>query len=197
MPRVPRVSATPGAIRPNRAAVAVRPTKILAVIAVLVAQATVLHFLESMFPSPLPIPGVKLGLANIVSLLALIVFDLKTATQISVLRCVLGSFLNGTLFGVGFLMSITGAVFATLLMALVLRCWTKTDMIAVSVLGAVAHSLGQIIMAAIILQFSGIFLYLPVMLLLSIPTGVVTGVLMNGVWKYIRATDRLQAILDE
>lgn len=78
-------------------------TKKLAVIAILVAQASVLHYLESMFPSPLPIPGVKLGLANIITLVALVVFDFKTALQITVLRTILGSLLSGTLFGMGFL----------------------------------------------------------------------------------------------
>ena len=71
------------------------PTKKLAIIAMLVAQAAVLHFLESLLPNPIPIPGVKLGLANIIALLALLLFDFKTAMQITVLRTILGSLLSG------------------------------------------------------------------------------------------------------
>jgi heptaprenyl diphosphate synthase len=70
------------------------PTKKLAVIAMLVAQASVLHFVESLLPNPIPIPGVKLGLANIITLLALVIFDFKSAMQITVLRTVLGSLLT-------------------------------------------------------------------------------------------------------
>jgi riboflavin transporter FmnP len=76
-------------------------TKRLALIAMLVAQATILHYLEGLLPNPVPIPGVKLGLANIITLLALILYDFKTALNVVVLRTILGSLLNGTLFGVG------------------------------------------------------------------------------------------------
>jgi heptaprenyl diphosphate synthase len=172
-------------------------TKSLAVIAMLVAQAAVLHYLESLFPNPVPVPGVKLGLANIITLVALVVFDFRTAMVIAVMRTVLGSLLAGTLFGMGFFMSFAGAVTATVVMALVLRIFTMFGMVGISVLGAIAHNIGQLIMATFVLHFPGIFLYLPAMLVFSIPTGFLTGLLINELVKYIRATNRIQTILDD
>lgn len=172
-------------------------TKKLAVIAILIAQATVLHYLESLFPNPLPIPGVKLGLANTITLLALIVFDFKTALQITVMRTILGSLLSGTLFGMGFFMSFSGAIAAAVIMALLLRISKDFHVVLVSIIGAIAHNLGQLLMASLILRFSGIFLYLPVMLLFSIPTGIITGLLLNELVKYIKATNRFDAFIDE
>ncbi|GBF34343.1 heptaprenyl diphosphate synthase component I [Desulfocucumis palustris] len=162
-------------------------TKKLALIAILAAQASVLHFLESMFPNPLPLPGVKLGLANIITLLALIVLDFKTALQITVLRTIFGSLLSGTLFGIGFFMSFSGAVTATFVMALLLRLFRGCGIVGVSIAGAAAHNLGQLVMAALIIQFAGIFFYLPFMLLFSVPTGFLTGLLTRELVKHIKA----------
>lgn len=173
------------------------PTKKLAVIAILIAQAAVLHFLESMFPNPLPIPGVKLGLANIITLLALILFDFKTAQQVAVMRTILGSLLSGTLFGMGFFMSFSGAVSAAVIMALLLRYWKGLSYIGISIAGAVGHNIGQLIMAALVLRFSGIFYYLPVMMFFSVPTGLITGLLINELVKYMKATNRFNSILND
>ncbi|SFG34835.1 heptaprenyl diphosphate synthase [Desulfotomaculum arcticum] len=172
-------------------------TKKLAVIAILVAQASVLHFLESLLPNPLPIPGVKLGLANIITLLALIVFDFKTALQITVLRAILGSLLSGTLFGMGFFMSFSGAVTAALMMGLLLRFFKGLGMVGISIAGAAAHNLGQLVMAALILRFAGIFFYLPFMLLFSVPTGFLIGLLTKELVGYIKATNRFNSILND
>lgn len=172
-------------------------TKRLAVIAMLVAQAAVLHYLESLFPNPVPIPGVKLGLANIITLVALVIFDFRTALEITVMRTMLGSLLAGTLFGMGFFMSFAGAVTATVVMAIVLRFFKILGMVSISILGAIAHNIGQLIMATLVLHFAGIFLYLPAMLAFSIPTGFLTGLLINELVNYIKATNRIHAILDD
>lgn len=168
------------------------PTKKLAIIAMLVAQAAVLHFLESLLPNPIPIPGVKLGLANIITLIALVVFDFKTALNITVLRTILGSLLSGTLFGVGFLMSFSGAITSTCLMAILLRAFPGFSLIGISVAGAAVHNLGQLFMAALILNFPGIFLYLPFMLLFSVPTGIIIGLLVKELVQYIKLTNRFE-----
>lgn len=172
-------------------------TKKLAVIAILVAQATVLHYVESLLPNPIPIPGVKLGLANIVTLLALVVFDFKTALNIILLRTVLGSLLNGTLFGVGFFMSFSGAVAAGCIMALLLRFFPVFSLIAISIAGAVAHSIGQLCMAALIITQPGIFYYLPAMLLFSVPTGIITGLLLKELLKFLKSTNRFDTLFSE
>lgn len=168
------------------------PTKKLAIIAMLVAQASVLHFLESLLPNPIPIPGVKLGLANIITLLALLIFDFKTAMQITVLRTILGSMLSGTLFGVGFFMSFSGAVASTAVMALGVFLGRGMGIISISVVGAVAHNLGQLLMAALILRFAGIIFYLPFMLLFSVPTGIITGLLVKQLLDHIRTMNNYE-----
>jgi heptaprenyl diphosphate synthase len=160
-------------------------TKRIALIAMLVAQATILHYLEGLLPNPIPIPGVKLGLANIITLLALILYDFKTALNIVVLRTILGSLLNGSLFGVGFFLSFTGAMVATCMMVILLRVFPVLSVIGVSVAGAIAHSVGQLLMAALIINQPGIFYYLPFMLLFSIPSGIITGLLLKALLKYI------------
>lgn len=173
------------------------PTKKLAVIAMLVAQASVLHFIESLLPNPIPIPGVKLGLANIITLLALVVFDFKTALQITILRTILGALLSGTLLGVGFFMSFSGAVTASCFMAILLYLFSGFSLPGISVAGAAAHNLGQLVMAALILNFSGIFFYLPIMLLSSIPTGLIIGLLVKELVEYIRSTNRFDTFFQE
>ena len=70
-------------------------TKKLTITAILVSLALVLHLVESFITIPIPIPGVKLGLANIVTLMALVIFDFKTALVIAILRTVLGSLMGG------------------------------------------------------------------------------------------------------
>jgi heptaprenyl diphosphate synthase len=171
-------------------------TKKMAVIAMLVAQAAVLHYLEGLFPNPVPIPGVKLGLANIITLVALVVFDFRTAMQITVLRTILGSLLAGTLFGMGFFMSFAGAVTSTIVMALVLRSFKMLGMVGISILGPLltisdtddgdpgAAFPRDLPVSAGDADF-------------SIPTGILTGLLINELVKYLQATDRIHTLLDD
>lgn len=167
-------------------------TKKLALIAVLVSQAAVLHYFESLFPNLIPIPGVKLGLANIITLLALVMFDFKAALTVILMRTVLGSLLSGTLFGAGFLLSITGALAAGCVMALLFRFTNLFSFMGISIAGAAAHSIGQLIVASLIINQPGIFYYLPFMILLSVPAGWVTGFLLKELVQYLRNTDYYQ-----
>ncbi len=161
------------------------------------AQATALHYLESLFPNPVPVPGVKLGLANIITLVALAVFDFRTALQIVILRTVLGSLLAGTLFGMGFLMSFAGAVTSAAVMALGLRFCNVVGIVGISILGAAFHNIGQLAMATLVLRFPGMFFYLPWMLAFSVPTGLLTGLLTNELVKYVNKGNGLGSILGD
>lgn len=176
------------------------PTRKLTTIAVLVALAIVLHLFEAFIPIPLPIPGVKLGLANIVTLLALVLFDFKTAFIIACMRTILGSLLSGTLFNIAFFLSFSGAVSATCLMALTLysvrsqNLQSKFSLPGVSVAGAAAHNLGQLAMAALLVKHTGIFYYLPIMLLSSIPTGILTGLLLRELLNHLKVSGQLDEL---
>ena len=175
-------------------------TRKLTTIAVLVALAIVLHLFEALIPIPFPIPGVKLGLANIVTLLALVLFDFKTALTIAIMRTVLGSLLSGTLFNIAFFLSFSGAIAATCVMAILLyfgqslKFHSRFSLLGLSVAGAAAHNLGQLAMAALLIKHSGIFYYLPVMLLSSIPTGILTGLLLRELLKYLKVSGQLDEI---
>ncbi len=175
-------------------------TRKLTTIAVLVALAIVLHLFEALIPIPFPIPGVKLGLANIVTLLALVLFDFKTALTIAFMRTVLGSLLSGTLFNIAFFLSFSGAITATCVMAILLYLGKSLNfhfrfsLLGLSVAGAATHNLGQLAMAALLIKHSGIFYYLPVMLLSSIPTGILTGLLLRELLKHLKASGQLDEI---
>ncbi len=182
--------------------VPLNPTRKLTLIAVLTCQALVLHAFEALLPTPLPIPGVKLGLANIVTLLTLILFDFQTALLIAVLRTVLGSLLSGTLFNIAFLMSFSGAVASTCLMAIITR-WVQAlhftpgfSTVGISIAGAIAHNLGQLATAALLIKHTAVFYYLPIMLLSSLPTGCLTGLLLRELLKHIRASGQLNDFLN-
>ncbi|MDO9081205.1 MAG: Gx transporter family protein, partial [Desulfuromonadales bacterium] len=149
-------------------------TRRLVYLALLLAMATALHVLEGLFPIPLPFPGVKLGLANIVTLLVLYLYDLRAAITVAIARVLLGSLLGGTFFAPAFFLGLTGAVLSTLVMALLVKKTSCFSPLGISLSGAVSHNLGQLLMASFLLQNQAIFFYLPILLLGAIPTGLVT-----------------------
>ena len=166
-------------------------TRRLVYLSLLLAMATALHVLEGLFPIPLPFPGVKLGLANIITLLILYLYDLRAGLTVAIARVFLGSLLGGTFLSPGFLLALTGAVISTLLMALLVK---KTDCfspLGISLAGAVGHNLGQLVMAALLLQNRAIFFYFPVLLLAAIPTGLVTGYILQKLLERLEKTGLL------
>lgn len=169
--------------------------KRLTTIAMLVAHAIVLQIIETLLPNPFPIPGVKLGLANIITLLALVLYDFRTAFAIAFLRSLLGSLLIGTLFSTGFFLSLSGAIVSTCLMALLLRLFPGFNLLGVSVAGAAAHNLGQLALAALIIGHAGVYAYLPVMLLFSLPTGLLTGYFLKSLLSHLRSSNHFSELL--
>lgn len=150
----------------------------LVFLSLFLSMATALHLIEGLFPLPLPLPGVKLGLANIITLLVLYLYDLRSALVVAIARVLLGSLLGGTFFAPGFFLALTGALISTLLMALLLRKTSYFSPIGISIIGALGHNLGQLLMATILLQNVVIIFYLPLILLTTIPTGLTTGYLL-------------------
>lgn len=151
-------------------------TKYLARFALLLAVATILHIVEASFPPPLPVPGAKLGLANIVSLVCLVVLGLRPALLLTVLRTILGSLLQGSLLGFGFVLSFGAGLASTLAMGLLHRGFGRRfSLVGVSLFGALTHNLTQLALAGLVVSHFGIISYLPYMLLGSLPTGAMTG----------------------
>ena len=147
----------------------------MALLGILTAGAIVIAILESFIPS-IGIPGVKLGLANIVILIILYELGIIEAIIVNLLRVLVVGFVRGTFLSMGFLMSLTGAVFSLGIMILFYLLIKKFSIIGVSVIGAVFHVFGQILIAMLFLGTAYIVLYLPVIAISAIITGVFVGI---------------------
>jgi len=147
----------------------------MALLGVLTAAAIVIAILESFIPS-IGIPGVKMGLANIVILIILYELGIWEAGVVNLLRVLVVSLARGTFLSMGFLMSLTGAALSFGIMVLFSLLIKKFSIIGVSVIGSVFHVTGQIIIAMIFLGSAYIFLYLPIIAISAIITGVFVGI---------------------
>ncbi|EAX48116.1 Heptaprenyl diphosphate synthase component I [Thermosinus carboxydivorans Nor1] len=151
-------------------------TRRMVLIALLTAVAGVLHAVEGWLPLPVAVPGAKLGLANIVSLVVLELFGWRAALLVGLLRVLLGTLLGGVLLGPAFAMALSGAVVSTAVMAVILPRWRPPFSLAgISVIGAAVHNIVQMLTAAFLVASPGLFWYLPYLLLFAAPTGLVTG----------------------
>ena len=157
----------------------------LTVCAILVSVALVLSYIERFIPLQLlvPLPGVKLGLANIVSIMALYMLGARQAFIILALRCIMGAMFSGSITGL--LFSLTGGALAMLTMVLARRI-KILSVYGVSILGAAAHNIGQIFAAAALMQTIGIGAYLPYLLCVSVVTGLATGAAGAGILRALR-----------
>ncbi|MFP4661331.1 MAG: Gx transporter family protein [Halanaerobiales bacterium] len=151
-------------------------TRRIVIIGLLVSLGLILHFVETMIPMSYIVPGAKLGLANIVSLIGLVLFGFGGGLLILLLRVFLGSIMAGTFLTINFYLSISGGLLGYIIMALLYTFLRKRfSLVGVSVAGAAFHNLGQIIVAFFIISNPGIFYYLPFLILLSVPTGIGVG----------------------
>lgn len=140
----------------------------------LLSFSIVLSILESFIPIFNGyIPGLKLGLANIIVLLVLYRYDIKDVFFVSILRVIVVGFMRTGLFSINFFFSLSGALFSSISMILFKK--TKLSMIGVSVIGSIFHSIGQILIAILFLNNDKMIYYLPWLLLFSIPTGLFVG----------------------
>lgn len=151
--------------------------KKVSILGVMTALGIVLGWLESCVPITLGIPGVKLGIANLVALLVLYRFSLKEAAAVSVLRVLISSILFGNL-AIG-IYSLVGAMLSLAVMA-ILKKKTGLSVAGVSAAGGVAHNLGQILTAWIMMGTAAIFYYLPVLIVSGVIAGVLVG--LAGAW---------------
>lgn len=154
--------------------------KKIAFCAVMIALALALSYAERFIPLQLviPLPGIKLGLANVVTLVALYRLRSRYAFAILIPRCILGAVFGGGITGL--LFSLTGGLLALLTMTLA----KKTPLFSVygvSVLGAAAHNVGQILAAMVLLRSVYVGAYLPWLLIAAVVTGILTGAAGSGI----------------
>ena len=157
----------------------------LALCAVLTALALGLSTLESLFPVSVlvPLPGIKLGLANIVTVFALYRLGDIPALAILIARCLLGAMFAGNASAL--LFSLMGGVLAMLTM-IVLRRVRGLSVYGVSIAGAAAHNIGQICAAMVVLGGTAVLGYLPVLLGVSLITGTLTGFVASLLFRAMR-----------
>lgn len=155
-------------------------------LSLLLALSVVLNLIESVIPIFSGyIPGLKLGLANTVILFVLYFYSFKDALYVSIVRVFLVGILRTGLFSVAFFFSLGGA-FLSIVMEAVFKKVTKLSIIGISIIGSVFHSLGQISIAILLIKNGNMIYYLPWILLFSIPTGIITGLITQELLKYFQ-----------
>lgn len=147
-------------------------TKKLTLLALLTAIALTIFLVEAQIPPLVPIPGIKLGLANIVTVFAVFALGSREGTCVLFARIFLGAIFAG--FGTIFY-SAAGGLCAILVTLLVKKILTKKQLWVAGCLGAIAHSVGQMAMAIALTGTPALIVYLPVMVVISIITGLFTG----------------------
>lgn len=166
-------------------------------IVLLVSIACVLQISETLFPHP--VPGIRLGLANIMTLIALVNLGFRPALEVAVLRTLLSSFIIGTFMSPAFILSFAGAVVSTLIMGLFfkLSCISRQyrlSIVGISVMGALSHNIVQLVLAYFIfIKHAGIFVFLPWLCIGAIVMGWLTGVAAGRVCLKLRETGDLEA----
>lgn len=148
--------------------------------AIMIALALALSYTERFIPLQLviPLPGVKLGLANIVTLVALSLFKTRYACMILICRCIFGAVFGGGITGLAF--SLCGGILALGVMAAAGKT-SRFSIYGISIFGAAAHSIGQILASMVLMNSVYIGAYLPYLLIASVATGLLTGSVCAGI----------------
>ncbi len=156
-------------------------TRKLTALAMLLGIALVIFIIEAQLPPLVPIPGVKLGLANIITLIVMVWYGRKEAFLVLILRITLGSIFSG--LPTVFFYSFAGGVLCFFVMAIMFRLLGDERLWVVSVFGAISHNAGQIAMAYLFTRTLEVFYYFPLLVISGIITGVFTGVAAQAVVK--------------
>ena len=147
-------------------------TRKLALMALLAAIALTIFVVEAQIPAPVPVPGVKLGLANVITLVAMKLLGKKEAGAVLAVRVLMGAVFAGpsTL-----LFSAAGGLLAFLVMCLTVGLFADTQLWIVSALAGIAHNIGQLAVCVAVVKTPGVLAYAPVLLASGIITGIFTG----------------------
>jgi len=150
-------------------------TKKLARLALLTTLALIIFMVETQIPNPILVPGAKLGLANIITVYAIFCYTPKETGLMLLARILLGSIFSGNLMSL--LYALTGGLFCFLVMLLAKQALTLRQIWVCSVLGALAHNLGQILVAMAVTGSWRMIFYLPALVISGILAGLFTGLL--------------------
>ena len=147
------------------------------------ALALIFSYVESLIPIHFGIPGVKLGLANLIIVIALYKMSIREAYILSIVRIVLAGFMFGNLFAI--LYSLSGGMLSLIVMCILKRT-DRFSIFGVSIAGGVFHNIGQLLMAMIVLESVSIGYYFPVLLISGLVTGFVIGFISNEMMKRLK-----------
>ncbi len=149
-------------------------TKKLSFMAMLTALALGIFVLEAQIPSPVPIPGIKLGLANIITLAAMLLLGKKEAGLILLMRIIMGSMFAGS--PASFIYSLAGGLLAYIAMCICTSLIPEKLLWLTSAISGVCHNAGQLTACALIVKTPKLWVYAPVLGVSGIITGVFTGI---------------------
>ncbi|HHW79541.1 MAG TPA: Gx transporter family protein [Acholeplasmataceae bacterium] len=152
-----------------------KDVKRMAILANLVAVAIVLNLVEAQL-NFIPVPGAKLGLANLVTMVVVYMFSPKEAIMVTLLRIIIVGLLSGRLFGPTTIMGFSGAIVSVIVM-IMLKKINVFGVVLVSVISSMSHQVGQIIAGIFVIGSSDVIYYLPIMLPLGIVSGILIGII--------------------
>lgn len=157
-------------------------TKQIALYGLFISLAAILGYLESFIPMPFYLPGMKLGLSNIIILLSMYLIKPSSGITINAVRIVILAFTFGNLFGMAY--SFAGAFLSFVLMALAMKKNYFSPM-GVSMLGGCFHNLGQLLMALFLVNNLNLMYYLPILIVGGVVTGIINGLIMKEIYKRV------------
>jgi len=158
-------------------------TRRFTTLTMLSALAIVINLIESYFIPPLQF-GIRFGLANIIALIALSIFGIKEMFIVNAMRVIIGNLLKGLIFGSPFWISFGGVLLSSLLLAICHKL--KCSFLFTSIMSAIAHSLGQVLVVMFFYRQANIIALLPILAISSIGTGILTGIIAQACLKRIR-----------
>lgn len=168
-----------------------KTTRKITSIGILTAIALTIFVIESQIPPLVAIPGIKLGLANIVTLFALVFLNPTDAFIILILRVTMGSIFSGQIMTLAY--SLTGGILCLLAETILIKYLPVKNLWAISIIGAIIHNTAQVAVAAVITQTPGIFWYLPYLIIAAVITGAFIGLAVQ--FTISKAGDTIKKII--
>ena len=148
-----------------------RSIRTVAELSIYVALAFIFGYLENLFPIPMPVPGMKLGFANVITVIVLYRRNLRDALLVSLLRIILNAFTFGSLF----------SLLLSLFVMTLIKRKTSLAPVSVSAAGGICHNLGQFITAGLLVGFPALIYYAPLLYFAGLISGILIGILCNCV----------------
>lgn len=161
-----------------------KKTKKMVYMALLSAIAIVLHMTETALQLPLP-PGMKLGLANIISIVVVELYGVKEMFIVNFFRVVVSSLMTGIFMSYPFFISCGGVIMSSLALACIKKL-TSLPIVSTSIIAAVFHNIGQVLVVAYIMSSQAIMSYVFILLASSIPTGIFVGMVAIEILKRVK-----------